>query len=128
MKLKHRNKIYNAVNSSDWDLIPATVSLPIMYALSAAFALAVLRHRETFGSTPECNSAARLFFFGTHNVSHSVFVGMAVFYGIVLALVFIPTIGKLLFLIFVLSVMRKPKNDEERLQLEQQHERAKQLV
>lgn len=41
MKPRHRNNISNAMNSSDWGPIPATVSMSIMYALSAGFTLAV---------------------------------------------------------------------------------------
>jgi hypothetical protein len=128
MKLRHRNKISNAVNSSDWDLIPIIVSMPIMYVLSAVFTLAVLRHRETFGSHPECNSAARLFFFGTRTVSHGWFVGMAVLYGLLLALVFIPMILKLLLLLILLSALREPRTDEERREAEEQRQRIEELV
>jgi hypothetical protein len=128
MKLRHRSKISNAVNSSDWDLIPALVSMSIMYALSAAFTLAVFCHHETFGSNPECNGAARLFFFGTRKVSHGWFVGMAAFYGLLLGLVFIPMIVKLLLLVILLSVMRKPTTDEEHEQAKKQRKRIQELV
>lgn len=102
--------------------------MSIMYILSAAFTLAVLRHRETFGSHPECNSAARLFFFGTRTVSHGWFVGMGVLYSLLLALAFLPIIVKLFFLLIVLSMLRKPTTDEERLEAEKQHERIGELV
>jgi hypothetical protein len=121
MNLRH--KISNTIHASNWDLIPTAVSMSIMYALSAAFTLAVLRHHETFGSHPECNNAARLFFFGTRTVSHGWFVGMAVLYGLLLVLVFVPIIVKLL-LVILFSTSRKPWMDEERWGAE----RVKQLV
>jgi len=126
--MRHGNKISNAVNSSDWDLIPAMVSMYIMYALSAAFTLAVFRDHERFGSNPECNGAARLFFFGTRKVSHGWFVGMAVFYGILLAFAFIPVIIKLLFLSCLFSSRRKPVTDEEHQEAEKQRKRVEELV
>jgi len=128
MKMRHRNKISNTVNSSDWDLIPEMVSMSIMYALSAAFTLAVFRDHERFGSNPECNGAARLFFFGTRKVSHGWFVGVAVFYGILLGFAFIPMIIKLLFLACLLSSMRKPVTDEEHQEAEKQRKRVQELV
>ena len=102
--------------------------MSIMYALSAGFTLAVFRHHKTFGSNPECNSAARLFFFGTRKVSHGWFIGMAVFYGLLLALAFIPMIVKLLFLIILLLALRKPSTDEERREAEEQRKRIEELV
>jgi hypothetical protein len=59
--------------------------MSIMYTPSAAFTLAVLQHRETFSSYPECNSAARLFFFSPRTVSHGWYVTMAILYGLLLA-------------------------------------------
>ncbi|KIJ40712.1 hypothetical protein M422DRAFT_256410 [Sphaerobolus stellatus SS14] len=82
MKLRHRTKLSNAIHTSEWDLNRSLVAMSSMYILSAVFTLIVLHRRETFGSFPECNSSARLFFFGVRKVSHGWFVGMAVVYGI----------------------------------------------
>ncbi|KAF9473014.1 hypothetical protein BDN70DRAFT_886280 [Pholiota conissans] len=126
-KLAHRNKLHNAINTSSWDIIPNIVFLSIMYILSAAFTLAVFRHHETFGISPECNTAARVFFFGTRTITHRWFVGMAVVYGLLLAMVFIPMILKGLLLAWLLSSMRKPENDEERQEAERQQKHIAEL-
>ncbi|KAF9527544.1 hypothetical protein CPB83DRAFT_855975 [Crepidotus variabilis] len=128
MKLRHRNKLSNAINTSDWDLIGTLVAMSIMYTLSAGFTLAVFRHPDKFGRNPECNGAARLFFFGTHKVAHGWFLGMAIFYGILLAIVFLPMIIKSILLVWMLSQMRKPSNDEERAEAERQRKHIEKLV
>ena len=127
-KLAHRNKLYNAIHASNWDLNLNVICLLIMYILSAGFTLAVYRHRESFGSYPECNSAARIFLFGTHTISHRWFVAMAAIYGIFLGIVFIPAIFKLLFLACLISSARIPRTDEERQEAERQKQHVEKMV
>jgi hypothetical protein len=127
-KLRNRNKLHNALKSSDWDLIPNMLALSIMYILHAAFSLALFHHYRTFGDNPDCNSAARAFIFGTHTVTNKWFIGLAIAYGIVLSVIFIPIILKLLFLAVLLMLLRKPRNEEERQEAARQHEHIRKLV
>jgi hypothetical protein len=53
---------------------------------------------------------------------------MAVFYGLLLALVFIPMTVKLLFLVILLWAMKKPSTDEEHREAEKQRTRVGELA
>lgn len=127
-KLKNRNKLHNAINSSDWDLIPNGVSLIVMWTLHAAFSLSLFRHYQTFGSTPECNDAARAFIFGTHKVTNRWFIGLAITYGIVLSVIYFLITWRLLLLAFLLCGARKPRNEEERKEVERRRKHVEKLV
>jgi hypothetical protein len=82
----HRKAIYDITRTSKWITMVNFVPVYIMNILSATFAFALLRHSATFGSYPECNSAARVFFFTTFKASHGWFVAVAVFHAIPLAI------------------------------------------
>jgi hypothetical protein len=127
-KLRNRNKLHIAVKSSNWDLISNLVTLSIMYILHAAFSLSLFHHYKNFGSHPECNNAARAFIFGTHAVTNRWFIGLAIAYGIVLSLMFIPMLFKLLLLVIFLMTVREPRDEEERQEAEQQRKHVEKLV
>ncbi|KAF8181294.1 hypothetical protein BJ912DRAFT_1044679 [Pholiota molesta] len=127
-KLRNRNKLHNAVKSSNWDLISNLVTLSIMYILHAAFSLSLFHHYKTFGNHPECNNAARAFIFGTHAVTNRWFIGLAIAYGIVLSLMFIPMLFKLLLLVIFLMTVREPRDEEERQEAEQQRKHVEKLA
>ncbi|KAF7378179.1 hypothetical protein MSAN_00242400 [Mycena sanguinolenta] len=93
------------VKTSMWDAEAAFLSMSAMYILSAAFTLAFLHHRETFGSHPECNGAALIFIFSTFPASRGWFIFMAVIYAIVLCLLFVPRIYSFILMQCVRSVM-----------------------
>ena len=57
----------------------------LMLILHAAYTLSLLRNYKTFGSTPECNDAARVFLFGTHTLTNGWFIGWAIAYAIILS-------------------------------------------
>jgi hypothetical protein len=61
------------------------VSIYIMNFLFATLSFVLLRHSETFGSHPECNNAARVFFFTTFKASHAWFLAMVITYVLPLA-------------------------------------------
>ena len=127
-KLRNRNKIYNAMNSSDWDLIPNMVSFVVMWTLHAAFSLSLFRHYKTFGRTPECNDAARAFIFGTLLVTNRWFIGLAITYGIVLSSIYFSITWRLCLLVAILCSVRKPRNEKERKEAERQHKHIAKLV
>jgi uncharacterized membrane protein len=121
IKMRHRTKISNAANLSSWDTVPNLVCTAIMYILSAAFTLSFLRHRETFGSYPECNGAARLFFFATLKVSHGWFIVMAIFYGFFLSVILF-LILKVIYFSIGFSIMRKAVKMEKYRKMKEHQE------
>jgi uncharacterized membrane protein len=127
-KLRNRNKIHNAINSSDWDTIPNSVTLVVMWALHAAFSLTLFHHYKTFGSTPNCNDAARAFIFGTHAVTNRWLIGLAIVYGLVLSALFISSVYRVFIFSFLFCALRKPRNEEEKKEAERQHKHVKKLV
>lgn len=112
---------------SNWDLIPANVFIFIMYSLYAGFCLAVFHNRETIGSNPECNGAARLFFFGTIDVSVSPgsFIATGILDAISIGLLLFPRMmTQLLSLAKYLLEMGKLSKEERR----EVHRRIDELV
>jgi len=82
--IENRNK-HKATKSSGWDRIQMEWSSDIMLILHAGYTLALLRNYKTFGSSPGCNGAARIFLFGTHKLTNAWFIGWAIAYVITLS-------------------------------------------
>ena len=102
--IKNRNK-HKAIKSSGWDRIPMEWSSHLMLILHAAYTLSLLRNYKTFGRTPECNGAARVFLFGTHTLTDGWFIGWGIAYAIALSFGF--------FLLLKTLIPRKPINELE---------------
>lgn len=114
--IKNRNK-KKAVKSSPWDRLPMEWFSYIMLILHAAYTLSLLRNFKTFGSTPGCNKAARVFLFGTHKLTNAWFLGWTIAYAIILSGMFF-----LIFKPLFPMVSRKPitKPEEQKAAIKPQ--------
>ena len=109
--IKNRNK-KKVVKSSPWDRLPMEWFSYIMLVLHAAYTLSLLRNFKTFGSTPGCNKAARVFLFGTHKLTNSWFLGWTVAYAIILSGMFF-LIFKTLFPMVSRKPITKPEEEQK---------------
>ena len=89
-----------------------------MLILHAGYTLSLLRNYKTFGSTPECNNAARVFFFGTHTLTNAWFIGWAIAYVI--------TFSFRLFLLLKMLISMLPRKPIDELEEEPQKVATKQ--
>jgi hypothetical protein len=88
--------------ASAWNKSPASIANVIMMMLFLAFSISVFHDYKEFGSHPECNRAARVFFFATIRVSRGWFIG-------VVAYLAIPSlIMGVLIIVLILLLVRFP--------------------
>ncbi|PPQ97043.1 hypothetical protein CVT26_001301 [Gymnopilus dilepis] len=79
---------FRTAGSRGWDSIQMELSSHIMLVLHVGYTVSLLRNYATFGSTPECNHAARIFFFGTHRVTNTWFISWTIVYAISLVFIY----------------------------------------